>query len=338
LKEFSRQGHEIATLILEYRKLVKFKSTYIDALTTLADHFQDKRLHPNFNQYGAKTGRFSTSNPNSQNIPTPDNDEFGLRKAFIPRPGYKLVVGDYEQLEMRIAAHLSSDKAMLEAILSGMDMHCVTITRMYPNISYEEAFAAKEAEEPTDAQKALKKLRKECKALGFGIIYGLGPKGLSEDLGISFDEADIKIKTYLRKAFRGLGDHIEATKERCRDDKYVRTLTGRRRNLPDINHPTREMRFRAERQAFNASVQGSAGDIAKGAMIRIESCERLEELGAWLINQIHDELVIEIPEQNAEEALPIIKHYMENPFGDGVSLKVPLPVDIKIVGRWADAK
>lgn len=291
---------------------------------------------------------------NSQNMPRPDNDRFGIRKAFISKPGSLLIVGDYEQLEMRIMAHFSRDPSMIAAIQEGKDLHCVTVDRMYPHVSYDDVFTAKKADSPTEDQKELLKLRQHCKTIGFGIIYGLGPPGLAEDLGIEIDEAGDLIHSYLRKAFVGVGNFIDNTHALCAESRkeapegvadddpryvpYVRTLVGRKRRLPDITHSNYKLKSRAQRQSVNAIIQGSAGDIIKAAMNRIHYCPHLEELKYFPINQIHDELVGEAPEDTAEEALSIIKHYMENPFGEGVSLRVPLPVDIKIVSRWADAK
>lgn len=354
LKELALDGHDIAQMILDYRGLVKFKGTYIDGLVAMSHHFKDSRIHPNFNQYGAKTGRFSTNNPNSQNTPRPDNDRFGIRKAFIPKPGYSLVVSDYAQLEMRITAHFSRDPSMIAAIKEGKDLHCVTVDRMYPTVSYDEVLAAKKAENPTEHQIELKKLRQYCKTIGFGIIYGLGPPGLAADLGIEVDEAADLIHSYLRKAFSGVGNFIDNTHIACAESRkeapegvadddpryvpFVRTLVGRKRRLPDITHSNYKLKSRAERQSVNAIIQGSAGDIIKSAMLRIHFCPQLEEMGVYLTNQIHDELVLEAPTSVAEEAKELVQHYMENPFGDDVHLRVPLPVDIHCVQRWADAK
>lgn len=353
----AEEGYEVAQKILSYRKLVKFKSTYIDTLIEMAAHHVDGRIHPNFLQHGAVTGRFSARNPNSENMPRPDNDNFGIRKAFVARPGYVLIVSDYEQLEMRILAHFSKDKYMISAIRDGKDIHCFTVSRMHDGITYEEAaeaVAACKAGNPTSRQKELKQLRQDDKPIGFGIVYGKGPSGLAQDLDISKDDAEDKLNHYLRKAFPGVGNFIDNTRAQCAGERidppddipadhphycpFVRTLVGRRRRLPDIDHSNWTLRNNAKRQSVNAIIQGSASDIVKSAMLRIHFCPHLDELGVWMTNQIHDELVFEVPENNAEEALPIIKHYMENPFGDDIQLRVPLPVDIGVYGNWADAK
>jgi DNA polymerase-1 len=338
-------GVEVASLILKFRGLTKFRNTYLVNLVAMSKYFADGRIHPNFNQYGARTGRFSTSDPNSQNFPRPDTDKWGLRSAFIPRKGYKLIVGDYEQLEMRIMAHFSRDPAMIKAILDGQDLHCFTVSQMY-GIPYDTVVAeiaaakkaSKEKKDTTPEQERMKTLRQQCKTIGFGIIYGRGARGVSEELNISVEEADTKIYNYLHRVFPGVGNYIENVKCECRGAKYVRTLAGRRRRLLDIDHSNKMLRSTAERESVNAIIQGSASDIVKGAMTRVEFDERLNSLGIMMINQIHDELVFEVPENNAETALPIIKSHMENPFGLNTALRVPIPVDIKIVDNWASAK
>ena len=406
-------GVDVATKVVEARKLNKTKSTYMDALIALAEYYSDHRIHPGFNQFGARTGRISTQNPNSQNFPRPDNDEWGIRAAFIPAPGKKLIVADYAQIEMRIMADMAQDKKMLGAIREGKDLHCFTVANMVPGVTYEEAVAAKKAEKPDDRQKWLLGKRQDMKAVGFGIIYGAGPPKISTAIEISeadwqqkiheMDErtfqrrvsrvmkrnqlltedqaieqvgrqsvAGEKIKEYF-EVFPDVKGFMDQTPMMCRHTMhydrqnnervwdfqerwsstklsesghskrfgYVQTLCGRYRRLEDIDHKNYFYRSEAERQAVNTRIQGSAADITKAAMLRIEHSEELNLLGVEVLNQVHDEIVMEVPEENAEIAAPIIAQHMEHPFGDAPeddALSVPIPVDLKIVDRWSDAK
>jgi DNA polymerase-1 len=404
-------GIEVAAKVVEARKLNKTKSTYMEALIALAEYFPDGRIHPSFNQFGARTGRLSTQSPNSQNFPRPKSDPWGIRSAFTAPPGKKLIVADYEQIEMRIMADMARDKKMLSAIKDGKDLHCFTVASMVPGVTYEEAVAAKKAENPDDRQKWLKGKRQDMKAVGFGIIYGAGPPKISTAIEISdadwqakIDEMDKrtfqrrvnrtmkrnplltedqaieqvgrqsvageKIKEYL-EVFPGVKGFMEQTPQMCRhtmyydrenNDRvwdfqerwsakklsesghskrfgYVQTICGRYRRLEDIDHKNYFYRSEAERQAVNTRIQGSAADITKAAMLRIEHNDELNMLGVEVLNQVHDEIVMEVPEENAEAALPIIENCMEHPFGDDEeALSIPIPVDAKIVDRWSDAK
>lgn len=403
---------DIATKIVEARKLGKTKSTYMDALKNLCEYFDDGRIHPSFNQAGARTGRLSTQTPNSQNFPRPDNDEWGIRKAFTAPPGKKLIVADYEQIEMRIMADLSGDATMLGAIREGKDLHSFTVAAMDPNIQYEEVVAAKKAENRDDRQKWLVGQRQDKKGVGFGIIYGAGPPEISKRITISDADWQAKInqmddKTYNRRVTRMMkknpllteqqaiekvgrhsvaGDKIaeyfqvfpqvkgfmESTPAMCRhtmffdEDNnervwqikewegrghkkqtemgyarpygYVTTISGRRRRLEDIDHKNYFYRSEAERQAVNTRIQGSAADIIAAAMLAIEHNYELNMLGVEIVNQVHDEIVMEVPEENAEAAAVMVADIMEHPFGEEEALSVPIPVDLKIVDCWADAK
>lgn len=415
LEILKEAGHEVAGKILEVRKLNKVKSTYMDSLVTLANYYEDKRIHPSFNQLGARTGRFSVQYPNSENMPRPDTDEWGIRKAFIARDGYILLVADYEQIEMRIMADRSNDRKMIDAIKSGKDIHSFTVSLMVPGVTYEEVVAAKKAEHPTDRQKWLKLKRQNNKAVGFGIIYGAGPPKISESIEISeadwhealdtmepetferrlkrtmknnplltlekateqvgrFSVAGDRIQDYLN-AFPGVKGFMEATPDRCRgtiynepDGRpkhwdfvlnrngwgnaiplsesghaarfgYVKTLRGRYRRLEDIDHSNYMFKSEASRQAVNTRIQGSAADITIAAMLKIEKDSLCRALGVQILNQVHDEIVMEVPIENAEEAAERVKEIMENPDGpEHPMLCVPIPVELKIVERWSDAK
>lgn len=273
--------------------------------------------------------------------PRPDNDEFKLRSLFAAGKGKKLIVGDYEQLEMRIFAHFSQDSGMLGAIRKGMDLHCFTVSLMN-DVPYEEAVDAvkqkdKDKSKLTDRQKWLIKQRQAAKAIGFGLIYGAGPPKIAAQLDITKEEAEEKIKAYF-DSFPGALVFIEETHRDCYNKGYVETLVGRRRRLKDIRQKNYQLRGAAERESVNSIIQGTAADMAKTAMLCIDADRDLNMLGAILLNQIHDELVIEVPEENADEALPIIKHYMEFPFDGKQALCVATPADLKIVDNWAQAK
>jgi DNA polymerase-1 len=412
MKHLSDAGIEVADMILSCRKLNKTKGTYLEALANLAQYFEDGRIHPGVNQFGAVTGRFSTNNPNSQNFPRPDKDEWGIRKAFTAPAGKKLIVADYEQLEMRIMAHMSGDENMIQAILDGKDLHSFTAASMLPGVKYEEVASAKKAKDPDARQKELLGVRQDMKAVGFGIIYGAGPPKISTS--ITIPDADIaavleemedkeigrkvrskmknnkllteeeaiervgrekiaarKIQDYFN-VFPGVKEFMTDVPAWCRYSKdydsdnnprewefevripgalptsesghtkpfgYVQTLCGRYRRLPDIAHSSFFWRSEAERQSVNTRIQGSAADLTKGAMLRVEENEKLNRLGVMLLNQVHDELVMEVPEENAELAAPIIRECMEHPFQEGEEpLDVPIPVDLKIVDDWAAAK
>lgn len=408
-------GVEVAKLVIDCRKLHKVKSTYLDALIAMSNHFKDGRIHPNFNQMGARTGRLSTENPNSQNFPRPGQDEWGIRRAFTAPLGKKLIVADYEQIEMRIMADFSGDKTMIGAIMEGKDLHSFTVALTTPGVKYEEVVAAKKAgNDGDDRQKWLQRQRQAKKAVGFGIIYGAGPPKISTEIDISEEDWRAKIeempqKTFERRvtrmlknnpllteeqaieqvgrhsvagdkiaeyfdAFPGVKGFMDQTPVICRhrmhfDEEnnprewefyprtpgakpttwsghskpfgYVQTLCGRYRRLEDIDHKNYFYRSEAERQAVNTRIQGSAADITKAAMLRIEHHPKLHMMGVLVLNQVHDEIVMEVPEENAEAAAPLIKHCMEHPFGDGPeddALRVPIPVDLKIVDNWAEAK
>jgi DNA polymerase-1 len=399
------EATEVAPMILELRQRQKMRSTYITALLELAEFFEDGRIHPSFNQMGARTGRLSSKAPNSQNFPRPDGDIWGIRKAFVARPGYKLIVSDYEQIEMRIMADCSGDKVMVKAIREGKDLHAFTVSRMVPGVSYEEVVEAKKVQDKTKLttrQKWLLGLRQDNKPVGFGIIYGAGPQTISKKITILakdirakltemgphkvarkvswameknplLDEekalvkvgreaiAADKIQAYLQ-VFPGVKSYMEEIVTICGERKdtgryfsttklvagepvpqywgFVQTLLGRYRRLPEIvHHSNKVAQGHAEREAINTTIQGTAADIMSAAMIRIDSCPELNRLGVWLLNQIHDELVLEVPEKNAEAASLLVRQYMEHPLGDDVeALCVPIPVDLKIVDKWSQAK
>lgn len=371
LNQLAVAGVPAAQLLLRVRKIGVILRTFARNLLALSEHHEDGRIHPSFNQYFARTGRLSASNPNVMNLPRPDNDEFKVRGAFIAPPGKKLLVLDYEQLEMRIMAHMSADPRMLRAIREGKDLHCFTVSLMWRDCTYEEAVEAKKVDKKlaTPRQLELKERRQRAKTIGFGIIYGAQKKNIGEQLGIDPEEAQALIDAYFR-VFPRIKHFIEDTIANCRngwtpegelwpwDDTpeaederdaleargaicefYVRTIDGRMRRLKEINHHEFKVRGHAEREAVNARIQGSAADLVKAAMVKIDRCPELNALGYEMISQVHDEIVGLAPEENAEACAPLLQEYMEHPFARGRDpMLVPTPVNTEICDRYSEAK
>ncbi len=308
--------HPIAALVLEYRQLVKLKGTYVDALPALVSP-ETGRLHTTFNPTGAATGRLSSSNPNLQNIPirTPLGRE--IRAAFVPEPGWKLLVADYSQIELRLLAHFSKDPVLVEAFRRGEDIHTRTAAEVFG--------VARDAVTP--------ELRRAAKAVNFGIIYGLSPFGLANQLGVPREEAERYIAAYFER-YQGVKRFIEETIAKVRETGETRTLFGRRRPIPDINSRNANARGFAERTAVNTPLQGTAADLIKLAMIRIDGELRERRLATRLLLQVHDELVLEAPPEETEQVAALVKEKME---GVG-ELDVPLVVEVGIGDNWRDAK
>jgi DNA polymerase-1 len=342
IEECLKRATIIAKGMKRHRVVKTALGTFVKGVLKLVDHHKDKRLHPEFKQHGARTGRFSTKTPNSQNMPRPDTDEFGIRKAFVAPEDKDLIVVDYGQLEMRIMAHFSQDEGMLGAIRAGMDLHCFAVEKMY-GIPYADVTAAKKRsgevkyDELTDFEKDCLLKRQTCKNTGFAIIYGAGAPRISAMLEIPIDDAKAIVELYF-EAFPGVKQFMDDTQEFCEIHEYVTTLVGRRRRLPDINHHQYVKRGHAGREAINAPIQGSAQDITKASMINIEYDRECQELGVKIVNQIHDELVMECPKETSARGLVKVQDLMELPFGGHSALCVPTPTDGKIVSRWDLAK
>lgn len=315
LKELSEE-YEIAKLILDYRELFKIKTSYIDTLLELRNPFTG-RINATFNQVKASTGRIICSNPNLQTIPVKSEIGRKLRKAFCAPDGYFIICADYSQIELRILAHFSEDDNLIKAFERGEDIHSYTASLItgkdLKNITPEE--------------------RRKAKTVNFGICYGISPFGLSKELNITPDEAAGLIALFFAN-FPKVKEWIEKTLKFARENYYVKTLFGRIRNIPDINHHVKEVRHQAERIAVNTPIQGTAADIIKKTMIDIYEEFKNRNLDAHIILQIHDELLFEVNEKDVEIAKEIIKEKMENV----VSLKVPLKVDIGYAKNWYDAK
>jgi DNA polymerase-1 len=302
-------------LVLEYRQLAKFKSTYIDVIPQLVDP-KTGRLHTSFHQAAASTGRLSSSNPNLQNIPVRADLGRKIRGAFIPEEGYWFVSADYSQVELRILAHLSGDKHLADAFSAGEDIHRRTAA----------AVLSLPIDQVTSEQ------RGRAKAVNFGIVYGQTPFGLAQQLGISPDEAADFIAKYFEQ-YQGVQQYIENCLSQARDTGVTRTLFGRIRQHPEINSRNGMRRSMAERTAINSPIQGTAADIIKIAMIRISDELHRKKLKTRMVLQVHDELIFEVP----DEELPVketIQHLMQNV----VQLNVPLTVDVKQGKTWEKLK
>jgi DNA polymerase-1 len=348
LEEWAGKGDPWAKAMIEYRSIAKIKGTYVEALMELAD--QNNRIHTSLNQIGAQSGRLSSSDPNLQNVPRPEEDEFKIREAFVAAPGYRLIVADYAQLEMRLMAHFSEDEKMINAIKQGVDLHCLTVSEMY-GIPYDEVIGAVEAKDnakktgikPTDRQKELLMYRQAAKATGFGIIYGIGgPRlamGLTKMGGKIYSEAEgwgLIEKWY--GVFPGVRAFIEDQKKRIRTRGAVQTIVGRYRRAGDLNAMSKRDASQQERTLINAIIQGSGADVAKSAMLQAENDPELCNNGARLLLQVHDELVFEVPDNDEVVAAckARLREIMEHPFVN--ALLVPLPASVGDGYTWASAK
>ncbi len=308
--------HEIARKVLDYRQLTKLKGTYIDALPDLIDP-RTGRVHTTFNQTGAATGRLSSSNPNLQNIPIRTALGREIRAAFVPRDGWKLVVADYSQIELRLLAHMSHDPVLVDAFSRGEDIHTRTaaeVFHVHPLMVTSE-------------------MRRNAKAVNFGIVYGQTPFGLAQSLGIDRKEAELYIQTYF-ELHAGVKKFIQKTIAEVRESGFAPTLFGRKRPIPDMHSRNPNARSFAERTAVNTPLQGTAADLIKLAMIRIDEILQREKLETRMLLQVHDELVFEAPSAEAESVSKMVKREMENVH----QLDVPLIVDLGIGENWRDAK
>jgi DNA polymerase-1 len=307
--------HPMPKLLLRYRTLTKLKSTYLDALIKII-HPRTGRVHTSFNQTVTATGRLSSSNPNLQNIPIRGEEGREIRKGFIAENGCLLLSSDYSQIELRVFAHYSNDKGMIRAFENELDIHASTAAEIMG--------VALDGVKPD--------MRRIAKAINFGIIYGMGPQKLSEELGIDLKTAKEYIARYYER-YQGVVRYREEMVASAREKGYVTTLFNRRRYLPDIQHQNRIIQSEAERMAINTPIQGTAADLIKKAMIRIHDRLKEEKLGTRLLLQVHDELVFEVPEREMKQISMLVREEME-----GVhKLRVPLKVDIKVGVNWDEA-
>ncbi len=308
-------SHPIIALILEYRKLSKLNSTYVQGL--LKSVSEDGRIHSTFNQTETRTGRISSLEPNLQNIPVRTELGREMRKFFVASKNSSLIDADYSQIELRVLAHIADDKALIEAFKNGEDIH----TRAAMNV-----LGLKEDEVDSDH-------RRRAKAVNFGIVYGIGAFSLSQDIGTSVREASEYIKNYL-SVYSGVADFMKASVENGKKNGFVSTLFGRRRYIPELSATNKNISAFGERIAMNAPIQGTAADIIKIAMVRVYNRLKEEKLSARLILQIHDELIIECDKNEAEKASLVLKEEMEN----AASLSVPLITDLNVGNSWYETK
>jgi DNA polymerase-1 len=319
LEELAAAGHELPKKLLEWRQLAKLKSTYTDLLPGYM-HPETGRIHTCYSLAATTTGRLSSSEPNLQNIPIRTEEGRKIRAAFVPGPGQKIISADYSQIELRVLAHMADIPQLRQAFADGIDIHAATASAMFGV--------------PLDQMTP--DLRRNAKTINFGIIYGISAFGLAERLGIDRGEAGAFIKQYFER-FPGIRDYIEGIKAFCRENGYVTTLFGRVCHYPDIKISNPSQRAAVERQAINAPIQGTAADIIRRAMIRMEDALAEKKLSARMLLQVHDELVFEAPEEEVEATLPVIRRVMEEAPHPVVRLSVPLAVDARAAGNWDEA-
>lgn len=312
----SMAAHPMVAQVMEYRNLAKLKSTYVDALPRLVNP-TTRRIHTSFNQAVAATGRLSSSDPNLQNIPIRTEEGRKVRRAFIPAPGFVLVTADYSQIELRILAHLSGDAGLKSAFTQGEDIHTETAARVF-ELSPGEITP---------------EIRSRAKAINFGLIYGMGPRRLARETGITMEEATEFIERYFQR-FPGVRQYTEQTLHEARFVGGVRTMLGRWRPLPDMTAHDRGRQQAAERVAVNTPIQGSAADLMKVAMLKVYDLLKGYHNDAYMLLQVHDELVLEVKSELAEELGNSVANAME----EAVPLSVPVKVDVGWGSNWLEAK
>jgi DNA polymerase I len=307
--------HPVPAQVLAYRQLAKLKSNYVDSLPLLAD--SEGRVHTTFNQVGTATGRLSSTNPNLQNIPIKTEKGREIRAAFIAAPGHVLLSADYSQIELRLMAHFSEDPLFVQAYRTGLDIHTLTASEVFG----------------VPASSMSKETRNRAKAVNFGIVYGISPFGLAANLNIPQSEAKLYIERYFER-YAGVRRYIDRVLEETRTTQQVRTLFGRVRPIPDIQSRNPNLRGFAERTAVNTPLQGTAADMIKIAMIRIDRKLRQQKLQAKMTLQVHDELLFDVPEDEVDAVRTLVRHEMENV----IELKVPIVADVGVGQNWRDLK
>jgi DNA polymerase I len=319
LEELAAEGHALPRKIVDWRQVTKLKSTYTDALPEYVNP-DTKRVHTSFAMAATTTGRLSSSDPNLQNIPIRTAEGRRIRTAFVAEPGNKLISADYSQIELRLLAHIADIPELKHAFAEGLDIHAATAAEM---------FGMDVGAVPPD-------VRRRAKTINFGIIYGISSFGLATRLGIGREEAGDYIKRYFER-FPGIRDYIEGTKKSARDKLYVETIFGRRVHYPDMKSPNQQTRAFNERAAINAPIQGSAADIIRRAMIRMDDALKAEKLSARMLLQVHDELIFEAPEAEIDETIRVARAVMEDAPMPAINLSVPLQVDARAADNWEEA-
>jgi DNA polymerase I len=319
LEDLAEQGHELPRRILDWRGLAKLKSTYTDSLPNYVNP-TTKRVHTSFSLASTTTGRLSSSEPNIQNIPVRNEAGRKIRTAFIAGAGHKLLSADYSQIELRILAHMADIPQLRQAFADGVDIHAMTASEMF-NVPLEGM--------PSD-------VRRRAKAINFGIIYGISAFGLANQLGIAREEAGAYIKKYFER-FPGIKDYMESTKEFLRAHGYVATIFGRKCHYPQIATAKQAEKAFYERAAINAPIQGSAADIIRRAMVRMDDSLAGAGLSGRMLLQVHDELVFEVPDAEVERTITLVKKIMIDAPHPALTLKVPLQVDARAAQNWDEA-
>jgi DNA polymerase-1 len=319
LEELAEQGHELPQKILDWRQVSKLRSTYTDALPNYVNP-KTQRVHTSYALAATTTGRLSSSEPNLQNIPIRTEQGRKIRRAFIATKGHKLVSADYSQIELRLLAEVADVPTLRQAFKDGTDIHAMTASEM---------FGVPVKDMPGE-------IRRRAKAINFGIIYGISAFGLANQLGIEREEAGAYIKKYFER-FPGIRAYMDETREFCREHGYVTTLFGRKCHYPDIKASNPSLRSFNERAAINARLQGSAADIIRRAMVRMEDALAKAKLSAQMLLQVHDELVFEVPENEVERTLPVVKKVMVDAPHPAVQLHVPLQVEARAADNWDEA-
>ncbi|HEV2627104.1 MAG TPA: DNA polymerase I [Pseudolabrys sp.] len=319
LEELAEQGHELPRKILDWRQVSKLRSTYTEALPTYVNP-TTKRVHTSYALAATSTGRLSSSEPNLQNIPVRTEDGRKIRKAFVAAPGMKLISADYSQIELRLLAEVAEVPTLRQAFKDGVDIHAMTASEMFG--------------EPIKGMSP--ETRRRAKAINFGIIYGISAFGLANQLGIERSEAGEYIKKYFER-FPGIRDYMDSTRDYCREHGYVLTLFGRKCHYPDIKASNPSIRAFNERAAINARLQGSAADIIRRAMMRMEPALDEAKLKAQMLLQVHDELIFEVPEKEVTDTIGLVREVMEGAPHPAVALNVPLQVDARAADNWDEA-
>ena len=319
LEDLAEQGHALPRKILDWRQVSKLRSTYTEALPNYVNP-DTKRVHTSYALASTSTGRLSSSDPNLQNIPIRTEDGRKIRHAFVASPGMKLVSADYSQIELRLLSEVAEVPALRKAFQDGVDIHAMTASEM---------FGVPVKDMPPE-------VRRRAKAINFGIIYGISAYGLAAQLSIDKNEAGAYIKKYFER-FPGIRDYMDATREFCRDHGYVLTLFGRKCHYPDIKNSNPSIRSFNERAAINARLQGTAADIIRRAMIRIEPELEVAKLKAQMLLQVHDELIFEVPEAEVKDTITIVKSVMQDAPHPAIALHVPLQVDARAAANWDEA-
>jgi DNA polymerase I len=319
LEDLAEQGHKLPQKILDWRQVSKLKSTYTDALPGFVNP-TTHRVHTSYALASTTTGRLSSSEPNLQNIPIRTEDGRKIRRAFVAAPGMKLVSADYSQIELRLLAEIAGIEQLRKAFRDGLDIHAMTASEMFG----------------VPVKNMPGEIRRRAKAINFGIIYGISAFGLANQLGIAREEAGAYIKKYFER-FPGIRDYMDDTKAFAKKHGYVTTLFGRKCHYPDIAASNPSIRAFNERAAINARLQGTAADIIRRAMIRMDSALAKKKLAAQMLLQVHDELVFEVPDDEVEKTLPVVAQVMVDAPMPAVSLSVPLHVEAHAADNWDDA-